>query len=197
MRRSGCGTRSIRRSRSGRLRLRVSVVWSTASMHSGCLRVRPTQARDGRENAGLSHRRPLGRRTSSSHLVTARLTMLSPLQTQGTAGHGPARSSASCLLRSWRHATRYAAGAQAIVCSYILREACAVRLLNRPGFNRHPKGRTERDRESKCRSWSSGAPAREGHGLLVAGSRGPWTTRRLSMRPSTSVGLTVTTSKGE
>src|SRR2546425_1563805 len=38
MRPSGCGTRSITPSRSRRLRLRVSVVWSMASMSSSCLR---------------------------------------------------------------------------------------------------------------------------------------------------------------
>ena len=38
MRPSGCGTRSITRSRSKRLRLRVRVVWSMASVSSSCFR---------------------------------------------------------------------------------------------------------------------------------------------------------------
>src|SRR5207247_6784862 len=83
MRPSGCGTRSIRPSRSRRLRLRVSVVWSMASMDSSCLRfASPRRAMVARMLNWVT-RRPLGRRTSSYSCVTARLTMRSVLQTHG------------------------------------------------------------------------------------------------------------------
>ncbi len=115
--RRGCGTRLVTPYPSKRLRLRVRVVWSMASVSSSCLRF--AQSCDRRENTGLSDpetARPQG--------IVVELRHHAGDQRVADTGRQapPVLSSRQCgdLSTHGRHPTSDSRARQAIACRYII-----------------------------------------------------------------------------